>query len=106
MRYRIMRLLVMFDLPTKTSSERRAYRHFRKSLLNEGFLMIQYSVYVRVCVSKQSAQFIENRIASYVPDEGLIQTLMVTEQQYNKMHFLAGELKKDVRNSSERTLIL
>ncbi|MHC9532592.1 CRISPR-associated endonuclease Cas2 [Dellaglioa sp. L3N] len=101
-----MRLLVMFDLPTQTSVERKAYRHFRKALLNEGFLMIQYSVYVRVCVSKQSAQFIENRIASYVPDQGLIQTLMVTEQQYNKMHFLAGEFKKDVRNSSERTLIL
>ena len=62
-----MRLLVMFDLPVETSEDRKAYRHFRKALLNEGFLMIQYSVYVRVCVSKQSAQFIENRIAGFTP---------------------------------------
>ncbi|MFP6537310.1 CRISPR-associated endonuclease Cas2 [Latilactobacillus sp. VITA-14] len=101
-----MRLLVMFDLPVETSEDRKAYRHFRKALLNEGFLMIQYSVYVRVCVSKQSAQFIENRIAGFTPPAGLVQTLMVTEQQYNKMHFLLGESSDDVRNSAERTLIL
>ena len=101
-----MRLLVMFDLPTETSEDRKAYRHFRKALLNEGFLMIQYSVYMRVCVSKQSAQYIENRIAGYTPAAGLVQTLMVTEQQYNKMHFLVGKSSDDIRNSAERTLIL
>lgn len=52
-----MRLLIMFDLPVETSKERREYRQFRKRLINEGFLMIQYSVYVRVCVNKKSAQF-------------------------------------------------
>lgn len=46
-----MRLLIMFDLPVETSKERREYRQFRKRLINEGFLMIQYSVYVRVCVT-------------------------------------------------------
>ncbi|WP_057872974.1 CRISPR-associated endonuclease Cas2 [Loigolactobacillus rennini] len=101
-----MRLLVMFDLPTETSADRKAYRHFRKALLNEGFMMLQYSVYVRVCVSRQSAKFIERRITNFLPDKGLIQSLMVTEQQYNKMHFLIGKPKTDVRNSSERTLIL
>lgn len=48
MRYRVMRLMVMFDLPVETSEQRREYRRFRKSLINEGFCMIQYSVYVRV----------------------------------------------------------
>lgn len=101
-----MRLITMFDLPVETSEDRRNYRKFRKALLNEGFLMIQYSVYVRVCVSLQSARYMETRIASFAPDRGLIQTLMVTETQYNTMHFLVGEKKQDVRNSSERTLIL
>lgn len=96
----------MFDLPVETSEQRKAYRHFRKALLNEGFLMIQYSIYVRVCVSKQSAQFVENRISMFTPPNGVIQTLMVTEQQYNRMHFLVGQFKEDIRNSSERTLIL
>lgn len=52
MRYRIMRLMVMFDLPTDTSQQRKQYRQFRKKLLNEGFIMIQYSVYVRVCTTR------------------------------------------------------
>ncbi|GEP23986.1 MAG: CRISPR-associated endonuclease Cas2 [Lentilactobacillus diolivorans] len=101
-----MRLMVMFDLPVETSEERRAYRKFRKALINEGFLMIQFSVYVRVCVTRQSADFMEKRIAAISPDSGIIQSLMLTEKQYNDMHFILGEPKKDVRNSSERTIIL
>ncbi|USS84804.1 CRISPR-associated endonuclease Cas2 [Fructilactobacillus ixorae] len=106
MRYRIMRLIVMFDLPMDTSEDKRNYRKFRKELINEGFLMIQYSVYARVCVTKQSAQFTENRIKTFLPTRGLIQTLMVTEKQYNSMHFLVGEQKDDVRNTSDRTVVL
>lgn len=48
MRYRIMRLMIMFDLPMQTSKDRRNYRHFRKALISEGFFMMQFSVYVRV----------------------------------------------------------
>ena len=79
MRYRIMRLMVMFDLPTDTSQQRKQYRQFRKKLLNEGFIMIQYSVYVRVCT---------------------------TEKQYSDMHFLLGDEIEEVRNSSKRTIVL
>lgn len=46
-----MRLIVMFDVPMDTSDQRRAYRHFHKALIREGFLMMQYSTYVRVCVT-------------------------------------------------------
>ncbi len=106
MRYRVMRLIVMFDLPVETSEERRNYRKFRKELINEGFLMIQYSVYAKVCVSRQSASFTENRISTYLPSKGLVQTLMVTEKQYNSMNFLIGEKKDDVRNTSDRTVII
>lgn len=101
-----MRLLIMFDLPVETSKERRAYRQFRKRLINEGFLMIQYSVYVRVCVNKKSAQFIEKRISTLLPESGVIQSMIMTEKQYNDMHFLLGESSKDVRNLSGRTVIL
>lgn len=62
MRYRMMRLMIMFDLPVDTADERREYRQFRKRLINEGFLMIQYSIYERVCVSRKTATFLENRI--------------------------------------------
>lgn len=96
----------MFDLPVETSKQRRAYRKFRKALINEGFLMIQYSIYVRVCVSKQSAGFLEKRINEFIPESGIVQTMMVTEKQYNEMNFLLGEAKTDVRNTSDRTVIL
>ncbi|TBX49313.1 CRISPR-associated endonuclease Cas2 [Lactiplantibacillus paraplantarum] len=101
-----MRLMIMFDLPVETAKQRKAYRQFRKSLINEGFLMIQYSVYVRVCVNRKSATFMERRLRRFVPAEGLIQSLIVTEKQYSEMHFLVGHSIDDVRNASDRTVIL
>lgn len=106
MRYRIMRLMIMFDLPVETVKQRRQYRLFRKKIINEGFLMIQYSVYVRVCVTQKSAKYMENRVKTFLPDNGTVQALMLTEKQYNDMHFLVGEKVEDVRNTSDRTVIL
>lgn len=102
----MMRLMIMFDLPVDTASERKEYRQFRKRLINEGFLMIQYSIYERVCVSRKTAIILENRIKSFLPTSGVVQYLMVTEKQYNDMHFLVGNPVDDVRNSSDRTVIL
>ena len=96
----------MFDLPTETAEERKEYRQFQKKLINEGFLMVQFSVYVRVCVTRQTAKFLENRIKKFLPRGGLVQSLMVTEKQYNDMHFLVGKPIYDVRNTSDRTVIL
>lgn len=101
-----MRLMIMFDLPVETAKQRKQYRQFRKSLINEGFLMIQYSVYVRVCVTKKSATLMENRIKTFLPENGTIQVLTLTEKQYNDMHFLVGNRVEDVRNNSDRTVIL
>ncbi|MCK8607143.1 CRISPR-associated endonuclease Cas2 [Apilactobacillus ozensis] len=101
-----MRLMIMFDLPVDTSQNRRDYRNFHKKLINEGFIMVQYSVYSRVCVTKKSANFLEKRIADFAPSQGTIQSFMMTEKQYNDMHFITGKPVKDVRNSSERTIIL
>ncbi|QYH52982.1 CRISPR-associated endonuclease Cas2 [Liquorilactobacillus hordei] len=101
-----MRLMIMFDLPVETSKQRKDYRKFRKSLINEGFIMVQYSVYVRVCVNKKSALFMEHRIETFLPESGLVQSLVLTEKQYNDMHFLVGAPVEDVRNSSDRTVIL
>ena len=106
MRYRVMRLMIMFDLPVLTSENRRNYRKFRKALINEGFLMMQYSIYVRVRSTKKSAEFLEHRIAAMKPPIGTVQTLMVTEAQYQAMHFLVGEAKQDIRNSADRTVII
>ncbi|MGE9862004.1 CRISPR-associated endonuclease Cas2, partial [Limosilactobacillus reuteri] len=55
---------------------------------------------------KKSAQFIEKRISTFLPETGTIQSMIMTEKQYNDMHFLLGESSKDVRNLSGRTIIL
>lgn len=101
-----MRLMIMFDLPVETSADRRAYRRFRRLLINQGFLMMQYSIYVRVCPSRKSASFLEHKISEETPEQGVVQSLIVTEAQYQAMHFLAGKRIQDIRNSAERTIII
>ncbi|CAK1226103.1 COG3512 [Fructobacillus evanidus] len=106
MRYRIMRLIVMFDLPVETSIEQRAYRQFRKALLSEGFLMMQESIYVRVVTNQKAANLLEKRIKAFVPKDGLIQTLQVTEKQYASIHFLVGEPKNDIKNRDDKVIVI
>lgn len=90
MKYKIMRVLCMFDLPVDTDEEKRAYRIFRKNLIKEGFTMIQYSVYVRVCSNRDYAKRLEARIQKFVPLEGNVRLLCVTEKQYTDMKLLVG----------------
>ncbi len=85
-----MRVLCMFDLPVETDEERRAYRTFRKNLIKEGFIMIQYSVYVRVCPNRDYARRLESRIQKFIPLEGNVRLLCVTEKQYTDMKLLVG----------------
>ena len=93
MRYKCMRLFVLFDLPTDTPVARKQYAQFRKSLLANGFFMLQYSVYVRFCTSKEQANTFLRRIEKAVPRNGLIRGLFVTEKQFSDMPILLGNLK-------------
>lgn len=90
MDYKLMRLLCMFDLPMDTADEKRAYRNFRRDLMKEGFIMIQYSVYARVCPSREYANRLEKRVQKFVPAEGNVRLLCVTEKQYSDMKLLVG----------------
>ena len=53
--YRVMWVLILFDLPTETKKEKKAYVDFRKRLLRNGFTMFQFSIYVRHCASQENA---------------------------------------------------
>ncbi|HJE86450.1 CRISPR-associated endonuclease Cas2 [Levilactobacillus brevis] len=101
-----MRLMIMFDLPMVSSEDRRNYRRFRKILISEGFFMMQFSVYVRVCANSKNAKAVEQRIAAITPEKGLVQSVMLTEKQYQAMHFIAGEPNHDIINSAERTIMI
>lgn len=107
MKYKIMRLLCMFDLPVETDVERRAYRTFRKNLIKEGFVMIQYSVYVRICPSREYAKRLEMRIKKFIPSEGNVRLLCVTEKQYSDMTLLVGSRSAaETAIGTERLIIL
>lgn len=101
-----MRMLVMFNLPVTTKQDQRNYRQFVKRLENLGFVRIQYSIYVKVCTSFASTKEVEQKITPYIHKGGIVQTLVITEKQYAGMHFLTGTPSRDVRNLSERLVIL
>ena len=90
-----MRLLVFFDLPVKTKRQRRVATQFRNYLLKDGFYMIQYSVYGRVCNGYDDVEKHKMRLNVNVPENGSIRLLVITEKKYKKMVGLVGELKPD-----------
>lgn len=85
-----MRVICMFDLPTDTESEKAAYRNFRKKIIKEGFIMIQYSVYMRTCPSRDYAKRLNTRIESITPSSGHVRLIMITEKQYEDMKIIIG----------------
>lgn len=88
--YKIMRLLLFFDLPMNTKYERRIYTRFRKYLINNGFSMIQFSVYVKIFPNRVSmTQYIQT-LRNHLPEKGSIRVMGVTNKQYEKMLIMVG----------------
>ncbi|UOR10507.1 CRISPR-associated endonuclease Cas2 [Halobacillus amylolyticus] len=86
-----MRIMVFFDLPVVLKRDRKAYTKFRKFLLNDGYVMMQYSVYYRVCNGEEAVQKHMRRLRENVPPvNGAIRTLKITERQFEKMDILLG----------------
>ena len=83
--YHIMWLFVFFDLPVTKKKERKAAARFRKDLLQDGFSMMQYSVYTRHCASKESATVHLKRVKGFVPEKGQVSILQVTDKQYGEI---------------------
>lgn len=89
---KFMRIMVFFDLPVKTAPERRRAAQFRNFLLNDGYHMIQYSVYARVCNGMDAVRKHRERLKLHLPDNGSIRMLVITEKQYESIEILLGKL--------------
>ena len=89
-RVRFMYLFVFFDLPVKSKSQRRAAARFRQFLINDGYDMIQYSVYSRLCREQDAVDKHLKRLQGQLPQEGSIRALQVTDKQYGRMKILVG----------------
>lgn len=82
---RFMRLIVLFDLPVKTKEQLREYRKFVKYLKNDGYIMIQYSVYSKLCINNDSANTAAKRLTLNCPIKGNIRYMIVSERQYQNI---------------------
>ncbi len=92
--YRAMWVLAMFDLPTDSERARKDYTHFRKSLLKDGFTMLQYSVYIRHCASEENAAVHFERVKNALPPDGEVRVMMITDKQYERMQTFWGKKRK------------
>lgn len=95
-----MQMMVLFDLPVETKKNRRNYAKFRKLLIDDGFIMIQYSVYSRFCKNKQDMTKHTARIMTSSPPEGNVRILSVTQKQFENMILVIG-----TKSASEETTL-
>lgn len=96
----------MFDLPISTSSEQKRYRHFRQKLLQHGFIMEQYSVYVKLALNQSAVDNTYKVIELIAPENGHIQMMTVTEKQYSAMRHIVGAKRTNIINDTERITII
>ena len=101
-----MRVIVFFDLPVDTLEHKRAYRKFRKFLIEKGFLMMQESVYCKLALNGTVVAGIEKAVRMNKPEDGLVQMLVITEKQFSKMEYVGGEKQTTVLDSDERIVVL
>ena len=83
--YRIMWVLIMYDLPTETKKDRRNAQQFRKKIMEDGFQMFLFSKYLRHCVSRENADVHIARVKKALPPYGTIGILRITDKQFGDM---------------------
>jgi len=92
--YRIRWVFVLFDLPVGTKKERKAATGFRHSLLDLGFAMSQYSVYLKFCAGKEQAEALEHQIESAMPSSGKVHLVQITDKQYENIRTYRGRKRE------------
>ena len=97
-----MWLFVFFDLPVTTKKERKAATQFRKLIMNDGFSMMQYSVYIRHCGSYESAEMHIKRVKTFVPESGSVSILRVTDKQYSEIVNFYGKKNKSLPSAPKQ----
>jgi CRISPR-associated protein Cas2 len=89
--YRIMWILVFFDLPTETKQDRKNYTKFRDGMIDDGFFMFQFSIYVRHCASRENMEVHVKRIKEKLPPKGKVGIMTITDKQFGMMEIFDGK---------------
>ncbi len=103
---RYMWLMVFFDLPVGTKDQRRLASKFRNFLKDDGYLMLQFSVYARVCRGQDAVDKHLTRVRANLPKRGSVRALQVTDKQYGRMDFMLGIAGKTEQTASKQLVLL
>ena len=106
MSFRFMRVMIFFDLPTETAKDRKIYSKFRKFLINEGFIMMQESVYAKLALNNSIVNSIKDKINKNKPPKGIVQLLVITEKQFSSIEYIVGNKTSNVVDDTERFVLL
>src|SRR5690554_21165 len=100
--YRSMWVLVYFDLPTETKVERKAASRFRKDLLDDGYAMFQFSIYMRFCASRENAAVHIRRTKNSLPKKGKVGIMQITDKQFGMMEIFHGQKEMETEAPSQQ----
>lgn len=100
--YRIMWVLVFFDLPTETKKDRKIYTDFRNKLLKNGFTMFQFSIYLRHCASRENAEVHIKRVKNLLPEKGNIGIMCITDKQFGNMEIFYGKKPQEKQTEGQQ----
>lgn len=103
--FRPMWLMAMFDLPVEEKEHRRNYARFRKVLLKDGFMMLQYSVYARYLPSEEAAEAHRKIVRAAVPPLGQVRIIAVTDHQFGKMEVFFGRKARNAEEPQNQMLL-
>ena len=93
--YQIMWVFVFFDLPTETKKDRKNYSLFHKGLGKDGYTMMQYSIYIRHCNSRENADVHIKRVKTILPLRGEVIIFSLTDKQFGMIELFRGKETKN-----------
>lgn len=100
--YRIMWVLVLYDLPTDTKSNMKAANQFRKKLLDDGFNLFQFSMYIKHCPSRENAEVHIKRVKSILPKEGKVAIMSITDKQFGDIEIFFARNKEEPKPTCQQ----
>lgn len=102
--YRVMWMMVMFDLPVLTTEQRREATRFREYLLDQGFEMSQLSIYMRFCAGKEQVEAMNRKIAANLPSTGKVHIVSLTDRQYQNIVCFDGRTQGATKKREQYVL--
>ena len=101
-----MWLMCFFDLPVGTPAQKKMATRFRNHLKRDGFIMLQWSVYARLCKGEGAVEKHILRIKGALPKTGSVRCLQITDKQYARMKLLLGTAKNIEKKGADQLVLL